>query len=122
MSAVPVLIPHKKVSLISPKKPARPSPPEKPVVVPTSKEIITNMNVKLSAAKPPIPMPQDSSPEVVKVKEPKVPKPKRPFMHISLNAEMKNGELSHFSYKIKEKRAPRSADPRKRNVIKRNLT
>lgn len=50
-------------------------------------------------------------------------KQKRPFMHIALNAEMKNGELSHFSYQIKEKRgSAKSADPRKREFIKRNLT
>lgn len=49
-------------------------------------------------------------------------KKKKPFMHIALNAEMKNGELSHFTYQIKEKRSARSADPRKREFIKRNLT
>jgi len=43
-------------------------------------------------------------------------------MHIALNAEMKNGVLSHFSYEIKEKRTPRSEKSKRKDVIKRSLT
>lgn len=59
-----------------------------------------------------------------KKKENTQPK-KKPFMHIALNAERKSdGSLSHFSYKIKEKRLPTTQDPTKLNknqMIKRSL-